>query len=89
MQGEKCCAVIGLIFPKVASFTMTYQLTEAGEYINTLTRSRSWDPNAGLSFAVLRAAIVTHMRWESPAIRYELIVGRTVNVVTFDVVRLL
>ena len=29
------------------------------------------------------------MRWESPAVRYELIVGRTVNVVNFDVVRLL
>ena len=41
MQVRNVCAVIGLIFPQVASFTMTYQLAEAGEYLNTLTRSRS------------------------------------------------
>lgn len=68
---------------------MTYQLAEANKCASTLACSKASDPNSGLSFAVLRAAIVTHMRSGSPAVRYELIVGRTVKVVNFDVVRFL
>ncbi len=67
----------------------TYQRAGASKYVNTLAYSKSGYPNSGLSFAVLGAAIVTHVRWKSPAVRYELMVGRTVNVVNFDVVPLL
>ena len=89
MQGKKSLLHHWFSFPKVATFTLTYQMADAKKYIIWPAYSKSGDPNAGLSFAVLHAAIVAHMRWESPAVRYELIVARTVNVVNFDVVRLL
>ena len=88
-QGENFCVIIGSNFPNVASFMTTYQRVGASKYVNTLAYSKSGYPNSGLSFAVLGAAIVTHVRWKSPAIRDELMVGRTVNVVNFDVVPLL